>query len=172
MKPDHVAFYKWLTIAVATIAAWWARIPHAEQSLLVFMAIDLIMGVLGALLAGTFSAKTLFGGIVKKIRTLLFLYAAVVTEAAFMTDLPFDIHKPVTWALCFYELSSLCENYVKYGGKVPPLFLRALGKLGGMFNTSVAAATAKSVIADSAQEARDLIATDAQAARDKIARDA
>lgn len=122
-------FFKWVAIGLGAIAAWWARIPHAEQGLLALMSLDLAMGALGALIKREFSPGRLFDGIVTKVRTLLFLGAAVVGESLFKSDLSFELHRPVTYFLCFYELSSLVRSYVKYGGHVPPVFMAWLDRL-------------------------------------------
>jgi len=136
-------FLKWTTIAYLSLVAMWLKIPHAEQALLTLMGLDLLMGAFGALAKGEFSAKLLFSGIGKKCRTLLFLASAIVFETLFTSDLSVDLHKPVTYALCIYELTSLVENYVKYGGHVPPVFMNALDKLRGLINGNTKSSTAE-----------------------------
>lgn len=122
-------FIKWTSILFGTIAAHWAKVPHAEQVLLLLMAIDLAMGTLAALIRGEFSARILLIGIGKKVGMLLFLLSVHVIESIPTEGVEVDIDKWTAYALCVYEMTSLVESYVKLGGKVPPIAMRMLERL-------------------------------------------
>lgn len=119
---EELWIYKvWGAIAYAIVGVW-ARIPYAEQTLLIFMGIDLVVGMIAHILSGTFRAKELFLGILKKIGTWFLLLMMHRLE---VPGVQVDFDKWTAYFLCFYEVLSVVENYSKFG-KVPPPITRAI----------------------------------------------
>jgi len=126
--------FKWAGITGATLAAWWAKVPHPEQALLILILLDLAMEFLGSRSQDKFTRQAMVKRISLKCRTLVYLAGAGIVDHYFSTDIGFDVHKPVAYMLCFYEFTSITDNYTKYGGKVPAVAKAALDKLGSIFN--------------------------------------
>jgi len=123
---------KFLAAVAASIAMNWMEIPHAEQALVVFMGLDLLIGVIGSLVVqgdglwGTeFRAKKLLIGVLKKFAAVALVIASYWLQ---LPGMQVEFHTYVAWALCFYELTSLVESYARFG-RVPPVFMKALDAL-------------------------------------------
>ena len=108
------------TLLVALLGGW----DQPLKALLLFMALDFVLGVLAAAKNGEVDSKVAFWGGVNKLAVLCFVMVGV------MLDCTLPISQPYcrTAVIFFYmarEGLSLIENYGKLGGELPT-FLRSM----------------------------------------------
>lgn len=94
------------------------------QSLVVFMAIDILSGTMAAVFFKCLSSRASLRGIVKKAATLFIIIIAVHLDALLGTN---DLTRNAAIiALILNELLSIIENLGRMGVKMPPAVVNAL----------------------------------------------
>lgn len=127
-----------LSYALALIAMWWAGLHNAYRLLAIFQAIDIALGILGAIGKDEegrrkFRSNIGLAGVTRRAATWLFIFAvgALQTEAVPMLG-SVTIIKDVTIAVglayvaAFFEFSSIVENVQGFGVKIPGWFTEIL----------------------------------------------
>ena len=116
--------------AVAEILGGW---DNAIVTLIIFMGIDFILGLICALVFGRspksehggLSSSACWKGLVKKVCTLLIVVAAHYADVLLGAQY---IRNAVIIAFCASELISICEN-AGYMGILPPSVQKILEKI-------------------------------------------
>lgn len=136
MKPleDSVTDNKIVVFGLVGMLAYWAKIPFAVQTFLTLAGIDLAMGIIISLITGTFEAKKLWIGLVKKVATLLMIAASNIAETPLKhLGLNIDPDSLVAWMFCAYEFFSLSENYMRIG-RLPGFIKKGLTAIQTIFD--------------------------------------
>ncbi len=107
--------------ALMTLVGGW---DQPLKALLLFMALDFVLGVLAAAKHGEVDSKVAFWGGVNKLAVLCFVMVGVMLDGTLPLSQPYCR----TAVIFFYiarEGLSLIENYGKLGGELPA-FLRSM----------------------------------------------
>lgn len=114
---------KWLAaIALAT----WARVPGLVQTLILFMALDFLTGVLAAVVRKGVSSDDSFRGLAKKALVLILVGTSHI--ASDTLHLGVDFGSVVALAYIANEIISITENCARAGVPIPAPLLDVLSK--------------------------------------------
>lgn len=112
------------TLATSYLGGW----DQALSTLLIFVVVDYVTGVITAGRAKELSSKTGLKGIVKKV------FILVLVGVAYRLDLALGLADPwlrtaVIWFLAANEGISILENAARAGAPVPSFLLRMLEQM-------------------------------------------
>jgi len=119
-------------IVGAFISSMWASLGFILQSLLMLMGIDILLGVLVAIMKGTLDTHISFIGIIKKCIILLVILAVYIGfRAASLTyNLPYiPIPEATVGYFLVHEVISIVNNADKVGIPIPAFLRKALCKI-------------------------------------------
>lgn len=112
---------KW---AVALVIATWLQIPGAIQALLVFMGIDLAVGLLVAWQKHVVSSAEMGSGIIRKVLLLVLIMTAHLAEKTL--GLGVGIANIAAVGYSINELISITENCARAGVPIPAALVTVL----------------------------------------------
>lgn len=109
----------------------WQGLPLMVAALLILMVLDIISGMLAALVTRDLRSRTAREGVVRKALTLIVVAAAAVVER--YLDVPVPVVGTVTGGVagmfCVAELLSITENAARAGVWIPAPLQDALAQL-------------------------------------------
>ncbi len=108
------------TVATSLLGGW----DQTLQTLLLFMGMDFLLGVLAAAKKGELDSKVAFWGGVNKLAVLCFVAVGVMLDGILPLSQPY-MRTAVMFFYIAREGLSLIENYGKLGGELPS-FLRTV----------------------------------------------
>lgn len=128
MKEGFCAALGWFGASLALLFGGW---DANLKTLLVFMAIDFVLGIVVAALFrkskktknGALSSKECLKGIVKKVCALVLVIIGARADVMFGTDL---FRNAIVIAVCASECISIIENIALTGLPVPKILLKAI----------------------------------------------
>jgi len=132
-----MSFTQWVYVIIstigATILALWGGWDIAMQILVIFIAVDFIMGLLVAVTkrspktaSGGLSSYTCFIGLCRKIAILLLIMISHALDGLLGTEF---IRNAAITGFCLNELISIIENTGLLGLKLPPVIMNAVDLL-------------------------------------------
>lgn len=120
-------------VVVGFITVIWGRAPALLQLLLIFMAADIVSGIIAGAREKDLSSDTAYFGIRKKA-VMLVLVLAVAALQIYAREYVGDV--PVTNFLAgffsWYEFNSILENAVRAGVPIPAWLREVLSRLPGV----------------------------------------
>lgn len=125
--PEGFSIKHVLQAAVGFVAAFWVSIPTAVHALLVFMALDLLSGILVAIRDRRLSSDICRDGLIKK--ALVLIIVAAGHRIAGAANIDYDIGSAIALGFVVYEFLSIIENAGRAGVPFPPALKLLLEKL-------------------------------------------
>lgn len=118
-----------LTAAVGTTLNWWlGGWDKMVLTLIIFMGVDFVTGIIAAVKSGTVDSRVMFWGGVNKVLVLGLVGVGVLLDGLLGTGEPY-IRTAIIWYYIARELLSILENYGKLGNNVPPILQKVLAQL-------------------------------------------
>lgn len=132
--------------ALALIAMWWTGLHNAYRLLAIFQAIDITLGVLGALGKDAegrrkFRSNIGLAGVTRRAATWLFILAVAALEHEVSPLIDTVIIRPndlisqsitisigLAFVAAYFEFSSIVENVRGFGVQIPRWFIEILKK--------------------------------------------
>lgn len=111
-------FFNWL------LGGWDAMV----QTLVMFMALDFILGIAAACKSHTVDSQVMFWGGINKVLVLCLVAVGAMLDTLLGMDNPY-IRTAVIWFYIARELLSILENYGKLGNNIPPILKTILAQL-------------------------------------------
>ena len=123
---------RFFVAGVLGIATWWAQLDIAYQTLLFFIAIDYVTGLIAAAVNRELAAEKAFKGAMKKFSTLIAVFFAwrleLVTQSfPYTGNIP--IAAPTTCFFIIYEAISILENLKRSDVDLPPALQAVIDRL-------------------------------------------
>ena len=118
--------WKWLVIAATASLGLWTRFPHAIQTLLMLMGLDVISGILASIRLRRLSSSVMVRGLVNKLAVFPLLALLHIVEQPL--SLPFDLELIGALGFIVYEAMSIVENCANAGVPIPDVIVAALAK--------------------------------------------
>lgn len=89
---------------------------------LILMIIDVVTGIISSCLQGNFSSREMKYGLFRKVYDVAIMIALLIIQrVAELNGINIPFGSIIVGAFCFKELSSILENYILAGGKVPDI---------------------------------------------------
>lgn len=115
----------WLKLGTGALAALWAQTPPLVQLLIWLMALDMVTGILAAILNRELSSAASFRGVLKKVMVLALVVSGILLEPH--VGLP--VADAIAGFYCAHEIISISENAARAGLPVPDVLKAVLLKL-------------------------------------------
>lgn len=120
---------RWLGLAAAAAAAYWSGLDVIYQSLLIFMAADIVAGCMRAFAQKSLSSEKAFKGTIKKTGELLLVGVAVYMQKILPAIASVPLPQTLAGFYVYVELISVIENLGAFGVPIPDILKQALAKL-------------------------------------------
>lgn len=129
---DYGEFGRMISTAAAAVGTglnWWlGGWDKMVLTLIVFMGIDFLTGIIAAAKSGSVDSHVMFWGGVNKVLVLGLVGVGVLLDGLLGTGEPY-IRTAIIWYYIARELLSILENYGKLGNNVPPILQKVLAQL-------------------------------------------
>lgn len=121
LKENTFYFAKWM---VAAIIAMWASIPAPVITLMIFMGVDMLTGLISAYAARKLDSRVGRAGVTRKLLTLILLYVIHLLET--QAHLELGLEKIAAVAYTLNEAISIIENCARSGVPIPDQLISTL----------------------------------------------
>jgi toxin secretion/phage lysis holin len=117
---------KWIMIASIAVTGVWIRIPHTIQILLMLMGLDVVSGIIAAVVVKSVNSSVMVRGLFKKLAVFPLLGLLHIVEQPL--SLPFEFESIAALAFIVYEAMSIIENCATAGLPIPAVIVSALAR--------------------------------------------
>jgi toxin secretion/phage lysis holin len=109
------------------VAGLWVGLHPLVQTLIVLMGLDVLTGLVAAIVTQKLSSDVSFRGMGKKALMLIVVGSAGVMQRTWQTDVP--IAAIAAGFYCVHELVSILENTIRAGVPVPDVVVQAVDRM-------------------------------------------
>ena len=116
-----------LQVTGGLVAAVWIQLPEATQTLLIFMGLDMLSGILAGAKLKRLSSDTMYVGLLKKCLVLILVAAG--HQLKDLAHMEYNLGTAIALGYVVYEFLSIIENAGRAGVPFPPVITQLLEKL-------------------------------------------